>query len=443
MSHHDVVVVGIGLAGLSAAARLAETGARVLVLAKGVGATHLSGGTVDVLGYSSPPASGGLTPAPGGRSLAERVERPADALGRLAPEHPYSLVGAEGVGAAVAWFKERIANGSLAPYSYVGGIEENLLLPSALGVPRPSAVVPVTMAAGDLRHDGPVCVVGFRALKDFHAALLADNLARAGVVARSVELDLVPEARADASSLAFARGFDDPGFRAEVTAQVVGRLGAEERVAFPAVLGIARPHAVWAELEQRFGRPVFEVPTLPPSVPGMRVFAVLREALRRAGGRVILNAVVSGAEQEGGRVAAVRARAGLREERHGADWVVLATGGFASGGLELDSRWSAREPALGLSVAGVPEPGAERFRPGYFEDHPIGRAGLAVDRELRPVDAAGDRVLENVLVAGATLAGAEPWREKSGDGISLATGHRAAELVLAAANAPAAAGRAS
>jgi glycerol-3-phosphate dehydrogenase subunit B len=325
----------------------------------------------------------------------------------------------------------------------VGGIEENLLLPSALGVPRPTAVVPETMAAGDLRAGAPVRVVGFRTLKDFHAPLLADNLTRAGARTRAVELDLAPEGRADANSLAFARGFDDPAFRAEVTAQVVGRLGAEERVAFPAVLGIARPHAVWAELEQRFGRPVFEVPTLPPSVPGMRVFAILREALRRAGGRVILNAVVRGAEQEGDRVAAVRARVGPREERHGADWVVLATGGFASGGLELDSRWSAREPALGLPVAGVPEPGAERFRAGYFDDHPIGRAGVAVDRDLRPLDEAGERVHENVLVVGATLAGAEPWREKSGDGISLATGHRAAELVLAATSAPATAGRAS
>jgi glycerol-3-phosphate dehydrogenase subunit B len=70
----------------------------------------------------------------------------------------------------------------------------------------------------------------------------------------------------------------------------------------------------------------------------------------------------------------------------------------------------------------------------------MGRAGVAVDRDLRPVDAAGERVLENVLVAGATLAGAEPWREKSGDGLSLATGYRAAELVLAASTAvPAAA----
>ena len=47
MSHHDVVVIGAGLAGLTAAVHLAEGGARVLVLAKGVGATHLSAGTID------------------------------------------------------------------------------------------------------------------------------------------------------------------------------------------------------------------------------------------------------------------------------------------------------------------------------------------------------------------------------------------------------------
>ncbi|MET0819308.1 MAG: anaerobic glycerol-3-phosphate dehydrogenase subunit B, partial [Solirubrobacteraceae bacterium] len=333
MSQHDVVVVGVGLAGLTAAVRLAERGARVLVLAKGVGATHLAAGTIDVLGYAP-----------------ERVERPAEALAGLLeanPHHPYALVGADGVAEAVAWFKERVAGGSLAPYSYAGGIEENLLLPTAIGVPRPSAVVPETMAGGDLRDATPVCVVGFRALKDFHAALLADTLARAGLQARAIELDLVPEGRADANSLAFARGFDDPVFRAEVTAQVVGRLRPEERVGFPAVLGIADPHAVWAELEQRFGRRVFEVPTLPPSVPGMRVFAVLREALRRAGATLLLNNVVTGAERSGGRVTALRVRVGLREERRGADWVVLATGGFASGGIELDSRWTARETALG------------------------------------------------------------------------------------------------
>ncbi len=414
MSHHDVVVVGAGLAGLTAAVRLAEGGARVLVLAKGVGATHLSAGTIDVLGYAP-----------------ERVEHPGEALARLGDGHPYSLVGAGAVQASVEWLKARVVAGSLAPYAYEGGLQENLLLPTALGVPRPSAVVPETMAGGDLRGDAPVLVVGFRGLKDFHPALLAETLGRTGTPARAAELDLVPEGRADVNSLGYARAFDDPSFRTEVGAQLVGRLRADERVAFPAVLGIADPHGAWSELERQLARPVFEVPTLPPSVPGMRLFAILRDALRRAGGRMILNAVVIGAELEGGRVGALRVRVGLRDERRGCDWVVLATGGFASGGLELDSRWTARETALGLPVTGVPAPGEERFRPGYFDDHPIAGAGVAVGSDLRPEGH------QNVLVAGATLAGAEPWREKSGDGISLATGHQAAELVLGGVPQPA------
>jgi glycerol-3-phosphate dehydrogenase subunit B len=89
-------------------------------------------------------------------------------------------------------------------------------------------------------------------------------------------------------------------------------------------------------------------------------------------------------------------------------------------------------------VSGVLGPGEARFRSDYLADQPMARAGVATDAELRPLDAGSQRVYDNVLVAGATLAGAEPWREKSGDGISLATGHRAAELILGAS--PAAAG---
>jgi glycerol-3-phosphate dehydrogenase subunit B len=419
MSHHDVLVVGTGVAGLTAAVRLAQSGARVRVLAKGVGATHLGGGTIDVLGYAP-----------------ERIDRPGEALAAFVaehPAHPYARVGVPRIAAALDWFKAVVAGGSLAPYAYAGSLDRNLLLPTAIGVPKPSALAPVTLAGGDLPGLDAVLAVGFRGLKDYHPALLADGLQRTwpSLRARATMLQLEVEGRPEFNALGLARALDRRDFRRTVIAQLSARVRPVEAVAFPAALGIAQPHEVWRELERGLGRPVFEVPTLPPSVPGMRVFAVLREALRRAGGTLRLNNVVVGAEPETGRVRALRVRIGLREERESADWVVLATGGFASGGLELDSSWRARETALGLPVAGVPEPGSPRFAPEYFAAHPIARAGVAVDARLRPVGADGEPVFENVLVAGATLAGAAPWKEKCGDGLSLATGYAAAEHVLA------------
>ena len=109
---------------------------------------------------------------------------------------------------------------------------------------------------------------------------------------------------------------------------------------------------------------------------------------------------------------------------------MVASGGFASGGLELRPDGTARATALGLPVAGVPSSGKPRFAPEYCARHAIDRAGVAVDGRLRPLDGRGRPVYENVLVAGATLAGCEPWREKSGDGISLTTGSAAAGEVL-------------
>ena len=422
----DAIVIGAGVAGLSAAVRLAEGGASVLVLAKGVGATHLSPCTIDVLGYDPEP-----------------VASPRESVGRLVarrPDHPYRVVGVDAIAAAIDWFKTRFDDGPLAPYAFTGDIEQNLRLPSALGVARPSAVVPQTMAAGDLRGVNiAVCVVGFSAMKDFHPFLLASNLARIGVQARAIELDLAPQDRHDVNALGYARAFDDRGFRSQVVAALASRLAPGERIAFPAALGLRDPHGVWADVADRLGHPVFEIPTLPPSVPGMRVFATLRERLRRAGGRIILNAVVTGATRHGDRVTGVNARVGLRDVVHRAEWIVLASGGFASGGLELDSHWRARETALGLPVTGVPPPGEPRLLPDYFGAHPIACAGVTVGTDQRPIGADGERLAANVLVAGATMAGAQPWREKSGDGLSLSSGHRAAALILGEAATPAAA----
>jgi glycerol-3-phosphate dehydrogenase subunit B len=408
--HYDVVVLGAGVAGLTAAAKVAEGGARVCVLAKGVGSTHLAPGTLDVLGY---------TP--------ERVEVPADALPAFVagrPDHPYALLGVDAISPALDWFAGRIERGPHPGYRYVGNLKRNLLLPTAVGAARPSALVPETMAGGDLRAERPVCVVSVRPLRDFHASLCAANIARLGVEARAVELRVDMD-RSEVNALGLARAFDDPVFRRDFVSRLAPQLDGDERVGMPAVLGLRDPHGAWADLEDRLGRPVFEIPTLPPSVPGIRVFDALQAALRAAGGRLVRGARVAGGEREGTRVTALRAETAGRETYFGARAVVLATGGFASGALALGSDWVVRETVLDLPVRGVPAPGSPRFGAHYFGEQPMARVGVAVDATLRAEGA------ENVFVAGAALPGAEPWREGSGEGISLTSGHRAAELVLA------------
>jgi glycerol-3-phosphate dehydrogenase subunit B len=414
--HYDAVVIGAGTAGLVAGARLAEGGARVCVLAKGVGSTHLAPATVDVLGYAP-----------------SRVSSPAAAFEEFAaarPDHPYARLGFDAVTEAVRWFSERVAAGPLPGYRYVGDLERNMLLPTAVGALRPSALVPETMAAGDAVSHERVCIVGTRSLRDFHPALCAANLRRAGIDARSVDIEIEAD-RADQNTLGLARRFDDPAWRAAFAGRLAMKLKAHESVGLPAMLGLRDPHGAWSDVQQRLGRPVFEIPTLPPSVPGMRLYEILRSTLRRAGGRLVLGAEVVSCERNGSRVVSVATRSAGHDAHYAARWFVLASGGFASGGIELDSRWATHERVFGLPLRGVPEPGEPRFVSDYLAEQPMARVGVAVDGELCAEGA------ENVVVAGAALPGAVPWREASGEGIALASGSHAAQLVLSRSGAPA------
>ena len=406
--HFDAVVIGAGTAGLTAAVRLAQSGARVCVLAKGHGSTHLAPATVDVLGYAP-----------------DLITEPAAGLEKLMadhPEHPYALVGAEVVGEATGWFADVVAAGPLPGYHYVGSLERNQMLPTAVGALRPSALVPETMAAGERAHLVGVCIVGTPALRDFHPSLCAGNLAAAGIEARAVSLDLKLE-RADMSTLGIARHFDDPTWRRQFCAELALTLRAEEHVGLPAMLGLRDPHAVLTDLEDRLGRRVFEIPTLPPSVPGMRLYEILRSALRAAGGRLVLGGEVVSSTLDGGRLSSVSTNAAGHNQTYRAPAYVLASGGFASGAIELDSHWVCHDRVLGLPLRGLPAEGAARFVPTYLDEQPLARVGIAVDGELRAEGA------ENVFVAGASLPGAAPWREGSGEGIALASGYRAAALI--------------
>ena len=150
----DTLVIGAGLAGLMGALALAEAGRTPLLLAKGQGATHWTGGTIDVWGAADSPRA----------ALAELIAQQ--------PDHPYARAGLAGVAEAVDRFRALM---EAAHYPYVGSLDSNVLLPTALGALRPAALLPATMVAGDTRLGGPLLIAGFHELRDFFPPLAAAN----------------------------------------------------------------------------------------------------------------------------------------------------------------------------------------------------------------------------------------------------------------------------
>ncbi len=405
-----VLVVGAGLSGLACAVRLADGGVPVTVIATGAGSLGLGGATIDLLGYGP-----------------ELVPRPLDALNGLPGEHPYSLLGRDRVAAALGWLAERLPALGLR-----GDGAENLLLATAVGAVRPTAVAPAAISAGDLRSGGRVVFAGVRPLRDFFPALVAANVAASSAVrveTGAAEADVEIRGDGDASPVALARALELPDERARVTAALRAAIGdaGGARVGLPAALGLDRHAEVAAAVSDALGAEVFEVPTAPPSVPGIRLYRALTAELRRRETRLIVGATAAGGARDGDRLAALEVQVSGRSRTFPAEVVVLATGGLAAGGLEL-GRDGLREPVLALPVAG--DPGGERYDPDAFREGPADRAGIRVDARMRPLRPDGGVVHPNVHAVGALVAGAAPWRELSGNGLALATGLAAADAIL-------------
>ena len=457
-----VVVIGAGIAGLTAALRLARGGVQVTLLTKGVGGLPLSPGTVDVLGYL-PERSlghGDRSGVPGSQRRAEsRVTEPLAAVAELAenqPQHPYALIGVDGIRAGVSFLQTEL--GPLL----VGDLDHNRFLPTAVGAIRPTCLMQPSMLAGECVAGARFAIVGFRRLKDLHPELIAGNLARTRLPdggrlnARPVTIDVVAREReVDSSGLTFARAFDDPEFRARFAAELAPLLADGETVGLPAVLGLKDPTA-WQDIAERLGHPVFEIPLPPPSVPGMRLNNALLAAVRAAGVRVVNGSFVDTPVVRDGRLMSVSVEVAGGPRAIAGDAFVLATGGFESGALTLDSHGQVTERIFGLPLAGVD---ARPLLHGDYwgAEQPLFKVGVAVDETMRVIppapgrgDASGPGDVSpahsgpenrppvhsavhrpsNLWAAGGILAGAVRWQEKSGEGIAVGSAVKAADAIV-------------
>lgn len=418
-----VVVVGAGIAGLTAALRLREAGHEVVLASKGIGGLQLSQGTVDVLGYLE----------------GSRVDDPLGAIDTygwkpgLHGPHPYEVIGSDATKAGVEYLARLLGEEYL-----VGDPHVNKCYPTAIVGVRPTNLVPPSMAAGECKDGARFMIVGLRQLKDFYPQLCAGNLNRTDlpgggrVQARPVWVDYeVRENEIDTSALNYARALEDPQVLQGLADKVKAFLHEGESVGVPAVLGV-HGSGVWQQFEQLVGAPVFEIPLPPPSVPGMRLNQQLTQLVKDKRVFLMLSAEVTGVSAEADRVTHVTVQVAGAAKEVAADAVVLAAGGFESGGLMMDSYGTISERALGLPVTAREIP--DLIHGDYWGDQQaLFSAGVAVDEAMHPLDEDGNVVYSNVHVVGGMIAGAMRWQEKSGEGIALGSMIRATDAIGTAA----------
>jgi glycerol-3-phosphate dehydrogenase subunit B len=184
------------------------------------------------------------------------------------------------------------------------------------------------------------------------------------------------------------------------------------------------------DLEEIIGAEVFEIPILPPSIPGMRIFNRFKEWLIQRGVTFLLGYSVSKATLKEKKCERIDVFNPPIFNSYSADRYILATGRFIGGGLVADEE-KIFEPIFNLPLA-QPKSREEWFGKSFFNDlpHPIHQTGIRTDSSLRPIDEKGGLVLENVWVAGSILAGHHSVDEKSREGIEITTGYVAAKESL-------------
>ena len=246
----DVIVVGAGISGLTAAGMAARHHQKVALVAAGPGSFVLRTGCMKTREFM-----------------------------RLGPAHE--------IGEALAFFRE-MAETAGCPLE--GGISERRSLPNILGDFESVSFAPRSLWNAEPRDGASTAIVGVRELSCFDENFMAERLneqaRRLGFActhtARQVSLAHI--FGGPVTILRIASRFDnDPGFRSELLSALRVAASGFERIFVPCILGLHLAAQQLAQFESELGCALCELPTLPPSVSGLRLFHRLWSHLHEIG----------------------------------------------------------------------------------------------------------------------------------------------------------------
>lgn len=413
----DTVIIGGGLAGLVCGIQLSKQGQRCVIISSGQSALHFSSGSMDL-----------LNTLPDGT----KVSHPLEAIRELSvqsPQHPYSKLGekkfAELVGKACAFLEE-------AGVSVVGSAERNRYRVTPMGTLKATWLTLKDQFVSENEDRLPwkkVAIFNIAGFLDFYTQFIADEFRKIGTESsiHTFNFPALEYLRANPSemrSVNIARVFNQRKNLEELGKLLKKECGDCEAIILPAIVGL-EDLDVLKYMEKEVGREICLLPTLPPSVPGIRTQQQLCRYFRQMGGVYMLGDTALKAENEGDRI--VR----LYSCNHGdipfvADHFVLASGSYFSQGL-IATPERVYEPVFDLDVSFVKDRG-EWYDLDLFARQRYQSFGVVTGKDFRAMR--GGQVISNLYVSGAVLEGFNALKEGSGAGVSILTALNVAEQIL-------------
>ncbi len=414
----DLMIIGAGMAGVAAAIFAARNGIDT-VQAGLTGETLYASGLFDLYGVSHSPT----------RELIDDPWQGLRQLKKKNPEHPFSLLSIDQIRTAMdglTKFMEDVGQ------PYKGYPDKNARLITSVGTIKRTYRVPETLWEGvkALEKKEPCLIVDIQGLRGFSAIQMVESLSHSWPCLAAATINLSWDNRLGPKYAEhIARGLESESARMEMADAIRPHLGDAKTLGLPAVLGIQDPLGVCRDMEKKLGLPVFEIPTMPPAVAGVRLKEAFDIHLPRLGIQTFFHHTVHTVRHQKDERFFLEVGRTAPEITVSADVVLLATGRFLGKGL-ISDRKGIREALLDLPVS---QPDHRRYwhRESFLDPkgHAINLAGLEVDDSFRPITARGLPACPNLYAAGSILAYQDWIRTKSGTGLAVATAYGAIEAI--------------
>ena len=369
----DTVIIGGGLAGLTAGISLQEAGQKVAIVSSGQNAMHFFSGNFEDAG-----------------PVRERAA---------------ALLAAAGV--------------------RTSGTEGIQLMPMGKFQPVSLTLEDVTVFQDEHIADKAL-IVNFTGFHDFYASFIAEALEKAGTACRIrfvrlPEMEHLRTSPSEMRSVNIARLMDN--LWEKVVTAIRELQGDEDLILLPQVFGL-KDASVLDKIRTALPARVAFIGTMPPSVPGIRTQMLLKRRFETLGGTFLMGDEVTSAALHEGVVSSITTR-NLDTARLFADNFILASCGFFSKGL-VATPTQVYEPLFGLDLD-YPAERKDWYNPDFFADQPYMDFGVKTDAALHGLKD-GDPV-RNLYCIGSVLGNTRKADYGTAAGLAIRTAFAAVDTI--------------